>query len=65
MGRQAPREGYQQYLRTAQLTELAAIALPGIAGLLCMTVSGGLIGYRQANALRTLRRDRYGRFLAD
>jgi hypothetical protein len=59
----ATRMGYERYLRTAQLTEILAVALSGVAGLFFMTFSGGVIGYRQANAWRMLRRDRLDRFL--
>lgn len=51
------RQGYSQYLRTARLGELALLALPGLAGLLTLTLSGGVIGYRQANSGRFLRQD--------
>jgi len=52
---QALRLGYPQYLRSARLGEVATIALPGIAGLLAITASGSVIGYRQANSGRYLR----------
>jgi hypothetical protein len=51
----AYRQGFPQYLRTARMGELAIVALPGIAGLLAITVSGGVIGYRQADSGRHLR----------
>jgi hypothetical protein len=51
----AYRQGFPQYLRTARIGELATVALPGIAGLLALTASGGVIGYRQANSGRQLR----------
>jgi hypothetical protein len=57
MGNTAFRQGYSQYLRTARVTELATVALPGIAGLLAITASGGVIGYRQANSGRFVRAD--------
>jgi hypothetical protein len=34
---------------------MAAVALPGLAGLIAITASGGVIGYRQANSGRYLR----------
>jgi hypothetical protein len=49
--------GYPRYLRNPTVGELAAIALPGVAGLLCITFSGGVIGYRQANSTRFVRSD--------
>jgi hypothetical protein len=54
-GAPAPRQGYPRYLRTARANELAMVAVPGLAGLLAVTFSGGLIGYRQANSGRYLR----------
>jgi hypothetical protein len=57
MGNTAFRQGYTQYLRTARVTELATLALPGVAGLLMITASGGAIGYRQANSSRFVRAD--------
>lgn len=56
-GNPALRQGYSQYLRMARLGELAAVALPGVTGLLALTLSGGVIGYRQANAGRYLRQE--------
>src|ERR1700687_309727 len=55
MGTRASRLGYAEYLRNAKLLELAVVALPGVAGLLMLTVGGGVIGYRQANAGRIVR----------
>lgn len=52
-----PRQGYTQYLRSAQLGELAAVALPGVVGLLALTASGSVLGYRQAKSARYLRAD--------
>jgi hypothetical protein len=49
------REGYPQYLRSARITQVATVALPGLAGLIALTASGGVIGYRQANSGRYLR----------
>jgi hypothetical protein len=59
----AARPGYRRYPRNAQLTEMLAFALPGVAGMFFMTFSGGVIGYRQANAWRMLRRGGFDRFL--
>ncbi|MFL6088125.1 MAG: hypothetical protein ACJ74F_34175 [Mycobacterium sp.] len=59
----ATRLGYQQYLRTAKMTDIAAVALPGVAGLLLMTVSGTLIGHRQARAGHMLRHTGATRFV--
>jgi hypothetical protein len=52
MGTPAPREGYPRYLRSARVNQMAAVALPGLAGLIAITASGGVIGYRQANSGR-------------
>jgi hypothetical protein len=57
MGRPAVRQGYPQYLRTAGVGELTAVALPGVLGLLAATASGSVVGYRQANSGRHLRED--------
>lgn len=48
----------------ATLAEIAAVALPGVAGLLFLTVGGGMIGYRQANSARFIRTAGAERFLA-
>lgn len=57
MGAPAPRLGYPRYLRTARTNELAMVAVPGLAGLIAVTLGGGVIGYRQANSGRYLRTD--------
>jgi hypothetical protein len=44
------RIGYTEYLRNAGLSQVAALALPGVAGMLVLTGAGGLVGYRQAKA---------------
>jgi hypothetical protein len=49
------REGYPRYLRSARINEVATVALPGLAGLIAITASGSVIGYRQANSGRFLR----------
>jgi hypothetical protein len=64
VGTQGPRLDYQQYLRTAKVTDMAAVALPGVAGLLVMTFSGTVIGYRQAKAGHMLRQNQAVRFMA-
>lgn len=56
--------GYPRYVRTPTVTELAAVALPGVAGLLVLTFGGGFIGYRQANSARFVRTAGAERFLA-
>jgi hypothetical protein len=63
MSGQATRLGYARYLRTPTAGELAALASPGVAGLLFLTFSGGCIGYRQANSVRFLRTRDAERFL--
>jgi hypothetical protein len=55
--------GYQQYLRTAKVGDMAVVALPGVTGLLFLTFSGGFIGYRQANSVRFIRTQGAERFL--
>jgi hypothetical protein len=44
------RIGYTEYLRAAGLSQVAALAVPGVAGMLVLTCAGGLFGYRQAKA---------------
>ena len=39
-----------EYLRTAGLPQVAALAVPGLVGILVLTGAGGLVGYRQAKA---------------
>ena len=63
MSGQATRLGYARYLRNPTAGELVAVALPGVTGLLFLTFSGGVIGYRQANSVRLLRVEGAERFL--
>jgi hypothetical protein len=44
------RIGYTEYLRTAGLPQVAALAVPGLVGIMMLTGAGGLLGYRQAKA---------------
>ncbi len=60
---QTPRQGYTDYLRSPGLPQLAGAALPGVAGILLMTLGGGVIGYRQANAGRMIRASGAARYL--
>jgi hypothetical protein len=60
----ATRLGYQRYLRTATVSEIAVVALPGVVGLVLMTVSGTVIGHRQARASHMLRHTGTARFMA-
>ena len=57
------RAGYNQYLRTAEVSRVAVIAVPGLAGILLLTAGGGFIGYRQAKAGQVVRAEGIGRFL--
>jgi hypothetical protein len=54
-GTSSYRIGYPEYLRTAGLPQVAALAVPGIGGILVLTGAGGLVGYRQAKAGHALR----------
>jgi hypothetical protein len=45
------------------VAQIAAVALPGVAGLLFLTFGGGVIGYRQANSVRFVRTAGAERFL--
>jgi hypothetical protein len=44
------RAGYADYLRTAGVSQVVALAAPGLAGILVLTGAGGFFGYRQAKA---------------
>jgi hypothetical protein len=50
------RTGYDAYVPRS-LADIAAKALPGLAGLVMMTASGICLGYRQANTAQLLRID--------
>ena len=58
------RLGYAEYLRTAGMSQLVGLALPGVAGMLVMTGAGGVIGYRQAKAGHVVRTGRAARFVS-
>lgn len=58
------RMGYGEYLRAAGLGEIAAVAIPGFTGILMLTGAGGLIGYRQARAGRSVRSSGTARFVS-
>lgn len=60
----AYRAGYGEYLRTAGLGEIAAVAIPGFTGILVLTGAGGLLGYRQARAGHAVRSAGTVRFLS-
>jgi hypothetical protein len=57
------RVGYPRYLREAKMGEVAALALPGFAGLLALTALGGVVGYRQAKAGHVVRTAGTTRFM--
>ncbi|BBY26581.1 hypothetical protein [Mycolicibacterium sediminis] len=57
------RMGYVDYLKAAGLGEVAAVAVPGVTGILILTSAGGLIGYRQARAGRAVRAGGTARFM--
>lgn len=64
-GQTAKEAGYaNEYLRGPRLSEMAAGALPGVAGMLLMTASGVCLGYRQAMAGQLLQPQGADRFLA-
>lgn len=63
MSGQSPRRGYTDYLRSPGLPQLAGAALPGVAGILLLTIGGGVVGYRQANAGRMIRTSAAARYL--
>jgi hypothetical protein len=49
------RVGYADYLRTAGISQVVALAAPGLAGMLVLTGAGGVVGYRQAKAGHAVR----------
>jgi hypothetical protein len=57
------RAGYSDYLRNAGMAQITSIALPGVVGILLVTVGGGFIGYRQARAGHIIRAQGNARFL--
>jgi hypothetical protein len=57
------RIGYTDYLRSAGLSQVAALAVPGVAGMLVLTGAGGLVGYRQAKAGHAVRTSGIARFV--
>jgi hypothetical protein len=63
MSGQATRLGYPRSLQNPTIGQLAVVALPGVGGLMFLTFSGSVIGYRQANSIRFLRTAGAERFL--
>jgi len=57
------RIGYTEYLRSAGLSQVAALAVPGLGGMLVLTCAGGLVGYRQAKAGRAVHTTGTARFV--
>jgi hypothetical protein len=57
------RPGYPDYLRGAGVGEVAALAGPGLAGILILTGLGALVGYRQAKAGHAVRSRRAAKFV--
>jgi hypothetical protein len=57
------RVGYADYLRTAGISQVVALAAPGLAGMLVLTGVGGVIGYRQAKAGHAVRAGGTARFV--
>lgn len=61
---ETPRaEAMPRVVANPTLAQIAAVALPGVAGLIFLTFSGGVIGYRQANSVRFVRTAGAERFL--
>lgn len=56
------RVGYGEYLRTAGISQVVAVAAPGFAGIMLLTGAGGIIGYRQARSALASRSARSARF---
>lgn len=57
------RAGYGDYLRSAGISQVAALAVPGLAGILILTGVGGYVGYRQAKAGQGVRASGIARFM--
>jgi hypothetical protein len=57
------RIGYRDDLRTAGVSQVAALAVPGVTGILVLTGAGGLVGYRQAKAGHAVRTGGTARFI--
>jgi hypothetical protein len=57
------RAGYREYLRSAGISQVAALAVPGVTGILVLTGAGGLVGYRQAKAGLAVRSGSTARFV--
>jgi hypothetical protein len=57
------RMGYMEYLRVAGIGQVAAVAVPGLSGILILTGAGGLIGYRQARGGSSVRTGSTARFM--
>lgn len=56
------RAGYGEYLRTADMSQLVAVAVPGATGIMLLTGAGGFLGYRQARAGLAIRARGSARF---
>ena len=56
------RVGYGEYLRTAGISQVVAVAVPGATGIMLLTGAGGIIGYRQARSALVSRSSRSARF---
>ncbi len=57
------RVGYAESLRSAGISQVVALAAPGLAGMLILTGLGGLVGYRQAKAGHAIRTGGAARFV--
>jgi len=57
------RVGYTDYLRNAGLSQVAALAVPGVTGMLVLTGAGGWVGYRQAKAGHAVHTNGTARFV--
>jgi hypothetical protein len=57
------RVGYAEQLRTAEISRIVALALPGLAGLVVLTAAGGVVGYRQAKAGHVIRTSDFARYM--
>jgi hypothetical protein len=58
------RVGYSPFLRSADINQVAFLAVPGVAGLIALTAMGGYLGYRQAKSGLAVRAAGTARFLS-
>lgn len=63
-GRLPYRAGYSGYLQRASISEVAAVAVPGVTGIGLVTASGVFVGYRRAKAGHMIQMAGISRFIS-